>query len=97
MEIHNIQEYIDIIENLREKYTYEVNHFCKDVIKPHFLYRGHSDHEKYKLEPQIMRMKQTQYGQITKFSQLEYNILCDFICEARSFETNIRDDDIQGY
>ena len=44
-----------------------------------------------------MRMKQTQYGQITKFSQLEYNILCDFICEARSFETNIRDDDIQGW
>lgn len=97
MEIKNVQEYIDTIEKLRRKYSYKVNNFLGDTVKPHFLYRGHGNHKKYKLEPQIMRCKQTQYGFTTRFSQLEYNILSDFISEAKSYKKDIMDNDIQAW
>ncbi len=36
-------------------------------------------------------MKKTQSGYSTQFSQLEYNILADFISEAKAYEKNIND------
>lgn len=96
MRINNIQEYINAIEKLKQKYSYNAGGF-NHVVEPKFLFRGHGNHEKYKLEPIIFRKKKTESGSITQFSQLEYNILADFISEARAFEENILDNDIQAW
>lgn len=97
MEVRNIQEYIDTIEKLMQKNTYEGNSIFRDKTKPHFLYRGHGNHEKYKLEPLMMRVRETKTGSVTEFSQLEYNILTDFISEACSYQRNTSVNDIVGW
>lgn len=97
MKIENIQEYINIIEMLKHKYTYNTGGFINTLVEPQFLFRGHGNHKKYLLEPKIFRTKKTQYGSTTQFSQLEYNILSDFISEARAFEKDIMDNDIQAW
>lgn len=100
MRINNVQEYIDAIEKLKNKYTYRahsIGEFSNDIVEPKFLFRGHGNHNKYELEPKIFRTKKTQYGSITQYSQLEYNILADFISEAKAYEKNILDNDIQAW
>ena len=97
MTINNIQDYINAIEKLKNKYTYEMGGINNYVVEPQFLFRGHGNHKKYKLEPNILRTKKTQYGSTTQFSQLEYNILSDFISEARAYEKNIMDNDIKAW
>jgi len=91
MTINNIQEYMNAIEQLKNKYTYTTAGFNNTTIEPKFLFRGHGNHDKYKLEPKIFRMKKTQHGTTTQYSQLEYNILADFISEAKAYEKNIND------
>lgn len=90
MTINNIQDYINAIEHLKHKYSYSTG-VLHNVVEPKFLFRGHGNHEKYKLEPNIFRKKKTQYGITTQFSQLEYNILADFVSEAKAFEKNVND------
>lgn len=90
MTINNIQDYINAIEQLKHKYSYSTDGI-QNVVEPKFLFRGHGNHNKYKLEPKIFRMKETQYGFTTQFSQLEYNILADFISEAKAYEKDIND------
>lgn len=97
MKIENIQEYINIIEMLKHKYTYNTGGFINTLVEPQFLFRGHGNHKKYLLEPKIFRTKKTQYGFTTQFSRLEYNILLDFISEARAYERNVFDNDIQTW
>lgn len=97
MKIKNVQEYIDTIEKLIIDNTYDLGLVNGGEMKPHFLYRGHSNHEKYKLEPQIMRELPTQSGSITEYSQLEYNILSDFISESCAYQKNIDVHDILGW
>lgn len=97
MTINNIQDYINAIEKLKNKYTYETGGMNSYVVEPQFLFRGHGNHKKYKLEPNILRTKKTQYGFTTQFSRLEYNILSDFISEARAYERNVFDTDIQAW
>ena len=97
MRINNIQEYINAIEKLKQKYSYNTGGFNNFTVEPKFLFRGHGNHEKYKLEPKIFRMKKTQSGSVTQFSQLEYNILADFISEARAYERNILEYDIHAW
>lgn len=100
MKINNVQEYIDAIEKLKNKYTYStgsIGAFNNDIVETKFLFRGHGNHDKYKLEPKIFRIKKTQYGSITQYSQLEYNILADFISEAKAYEKNILDNDTQAW
>lgn len=91
MTINNIQDYINAIEQLKHKYSYSTGGIHSVVVEPKFLFRGHGNHEKYKLEPIIFRTKKTEYGITTQFSQLEYNILADFISEAKAFEKNVND------
>ena len=91
MMINNIQEYMNAIEKLKTKYSYSTGVFNNTIIEPKFLFRGHGNHDKYKLEPKIFRTKKTQSGYSTQFSQLEYNILADFIAEAKAYEKNIHD------
>lgn len=97
MTINNVQEYMNAIEKLKNKYSYNEGVFNKYLVEPKFLFRGHGNHQKYKLEPKIFRMKKTQYGSTTQFSQLEYNILSDFIAEARAYEGNVLDNDVQAW
>jgi len=90
MEIHSVQEYIDNIEKLKEKYTYVIPSNCSlfqdQVYQPNFLFRGHSDHKNYKLVPGIFRWKKIDSGTYqSEFSQLEHNILYDFISESCRF------------
>ena len=57
MRINNIQDYINAIEKLKHKYTYEMGGINNYVVEPQFLFRGHGNHKKYKLEPNILRTK----------------------------------------
>lgn len=97
MEIHSIQEFLNIIETLKDNYTYIRSSTNSKIIPPQtstpkFIYRGHSNHE-YKLLPNIFREKIVNHSTITtKFSQLEFNILSDFISEANRFAKGIQSD-----
>ena len=96
MEIESVQSYLSLISRLQEKYLYIITPEGKNpLLKPKlfpakFIYRGHSNHEKYKLSPSIFRWKQTADGSyISEYSQLEYTILFDFMSEACGFIKDI--------
>ena len=102
MEIHSVQELIDTIEKLEFNYTYSHSiapnaEFGNMDYRPHFIYRGHSNHEKYTLLPGVLREETTSSGTITKYSQLEYNILSDFMAEACRYVKNIPVTDIPSW
>lgn len=97
MEISSIQEFIDIIEQLQNKYTYHEKGIRGESIEPKFLFRGHGNHEGYKLLPLIRREIITSSGARTQFSQLEYNILSDFISEAKCYDYNIPENDLLAW
>lgn len=103
MEIHSVQEYIDIIEKLKRNYTYEDSScstflFPKQVYTPKFIFRGHGDHKNYKILPGIFRTHKPSYGVIaTMYSQMEYNILYDFISEACRYINNVSVNDIPAW
>ena len=46
MTINNIQDYINAIEKLKNKYTYEMGGINNYVVEPQFLFRGHGNHKK---------------------------------------------------
>lgn len=87
MEIQSVQQFLEHIDDLKKRYTYVIprQNFLspEQVIPPEFIYRGHSNHDKYKLLPGIFRWFQRENGTYTtEFSPWEYNILFDFISEA---------------
>ena len=54
MEISSVREYLKIIEQLKENYTYQKQLAPNALLgnqtyTPHFIYRGHSNHKEYKL------------------------------------------------
>lgn len=103
MEICSVQQYLDIIEKLKRNYTYSVNTaqnpvFGQQTYTPRFIYRGHGNHADYKLIPGIFRWKQISSGSYSaEYSQLEHNILYDFISEACRFMPNIPVDNISKW
>lgn len=100
MIINSVQEYISLIEKLKNNYTYELPiipnlPFTKQLHEPHFIFRGHSNHEKYSILPGVFRWKDiTEGGSVTEYSQMEHNILDDFISEACRFVKDIPEGDI---
>ena len=61
MEIHSVQDYITLLEKLKELYTYDepiaTNPiFGKRTYIPDFIYRGHGRKD-YKLLPGVLRTK----------------------------------------
>ena len=100
MEISSVQQYLDVIESLKSNYTYSVNiapcpMFGQQTYTPRLIYRGHGNHAGYKLIPGIFRWKQISYGHYSsEYSQLEHNILYDFITEACRFMPSISVDNI---
>lgn len=102
MEIHSVQELIDIIEKLESNYTYSQLITPNPVFgsmehTPHFIYRGHSNHNEYKMLPGVLREKTDKNGTTTVYSQLEYNILSDFISEACRYIKNVPIEDISSW
>lgn len=102
MEIHSVQELIDTIEKLESNYTYSLSIAPNAIFggikySPHFIYRGHSDHERYKLLPGVLREKSSVSGTTTEYSQLEYNILSDFISEACRYIKDVPRSDIPSW
>lgn len=102
MEIHSVQELINTIEKLESNYTYSRSIAPNTVFGnmeyvPHFIYRGHSNHEKYTFLPGVLREETTRFGTTTKYSQLEYNILSDFISEACRYVKDIPITDIPSW
>lgn len=103
MEVKSVQEYISLIEKLKRNYTYleplPGNPSCaKFVHTPTFIFRGHSNHEEYLLLPGIFRWKNiTDWYEISEYSQMEHNILNDFISEACRFIKDIPRDDIPAW
>lgn len=97
MEIYSVQEFLNIIESLKDNYTYTCRSVNSKIIPPQtltprFIFRGHSSLE-YKLLPSIFREETTNFsGRTTKYSQLEFNILSDFISEANRFAKGIQSD-----
>lgn len=100
LEICSVQQYLDVIENLKSNYTYSVNNasnpmFGHQIYIPRFMYRGHGNHAEYKLVPGIFRWKQISAGHYSsEYSQFEHNILYDFISEACRFMPSISVDNI---
>lgn len=100
MEIHSVQEYIDIIKKLKCNYTYgdsACQNFLlpKQVHTPKFIFRGHGNHENYKILPGIFRTHEPAHGiTATMYSQMEYNILYDFISEACRYVKDVTVNDI---
>lgn len=94
MEIHSVQDYITLLEKLKELYTYDEPiagspTFGTQIHIPEFIYRGHG-RKSYKLLPGILRTKNLSEGmQIAEYAQVEYNILNDFIAETCRFVRNI--------
>lgn len=104
MIIHTVQEYIDVIEQLKNKYTFEISNGLPHILEhkyirtPNFIYRGHSDHEKYQLIPGVFRWRKTPDGHdISEYSQLEFNILSDFISESCRYIRDIPVNDISSW
>lgn len=103
MEIHSIQEYIDIIEKLKKNYTYSAPIsgnplFGYQTLTPKFIYRGHGNHKEYDLLPGIFRWRNVSEGySTTEYSQMEYNVLTDFISEACRFIKDVPSGDIPAW
>ena len=103
MTIDSVQEYISLIEKLNNNYTYDFSIapntvFGKQLYKPRFIFRGHSNHEKNLMLPGVFREKMISAGHyVTEFSQLEHNILNDFISEACRFIRDVPEDDISTW
>lgn len=99
----SVHEYLSLIEQLKKDYTYSEQimpnaAFGNQTYIPRFIYRGHSNHATYKLLPGIFRMRQISPGHsTTEYSQLEFNILNDFISEACQFVKDISVDDIPAW
>ena len=98
IEVSSVQEYISVIEKLRKNYTYSFPPCIIDgnptekmqTYIPRFIYRGHGNHENYKLLPGVYR---EECSLSTDYSLIEYNILADFISEACRYVPNIPKDD----
>lgn len=103
MQIKSVQEYITLIEKLKNNYTYSTSLgknplFERGTYKPHFIFRGHSNDKKYNLLPQVLRWNDLGNGAAcTAFSQLEYNILKDFMAEACRFVRDVPTNDIPAW
>ena len=102
MEIHSLQEYLSIIEELRKNYTYTELAapnpiFGQQTYAPHFIYRGHSNC-KYQLLPGILRWNDLPNGgSVSAYSQIEFNILSDFTSEACRFIKDVSVDDVPAW
>ena len=100
MEACSVYEYLCLIEQLKKNYTYTegIAILGTQTYTPHFIYRGHSNHKKYKLLPGIFRERVVSPGcTTTEYSQLEFNILNDFISEACRFVKDIPVEDIPAW
>lgn len=103
MEISSVREYLKIIEQLEVNYTYQKQlapnaMFGNQTYTPHFIYRGHSNHKEYKLVPGVFREREISPGHTTtEYSQLELNILNDFISEACRFIKDVPTEDITAW
>lgn len=104
MTIQTVTEYITAIEQLKKNYTYEISADIpiapelKYVRTPKFIYRGHGDHQRYQLIPGVFRWKSLSDGrEVSEYSQLEYNILADFISESCRYIKDIPTSDIAAW
>lgn len=104
MKIETVIEYVNAIEQLKKNYTYEISannplvpeH--KYVHTPKFIYRGHGNHHDYQLTPGVFRWRALSDGhEVSEYSQLEYNILSDFISESSRYIKGISIDDIAAW
>lgn len=103
MEISSLQDYINIIEKLKQNYTYSApisgGHLLGgQTFTPKFIYRGHGNHEEYGLLPGIFRWRKVCEGHFTtEYSQMEFNVLTDFISEACRFIKEVPSGDIPAW
>ena len=103
MEIHSVQEFIELIEKIKKNYTYTAPFngnllLGQQEFKPSFIYRGHGNHKKYALEPGIFRyINQGAGHSVSQYSQLEYDVLMDFISEAKRYNPDVPENDITAW
>lgn len=103
MKVHSVQEYLNTIEKLKHNYTYSARLypnplFGEQIYTPRFIFRGHGDHANYGLLPGVLRWRSTATGgMMSEYSQMEHNILKDFISEACRYLTSIPTNDIPAW
>lgn len=104
MEIQSVQQYLDLVSFLQNKYTYVIPPqpnmplLREQVFPAKFIFRGHSDYKNYPLLPGILRWRQLKNGSYAaEFSQLEYTILFDFISEACGVVKDIHTQEVTAW
>lgn len=102
MVIHSVQEYLTLIESLRTKYTFvepgPIAPLGGILHSPNFIYRGHSNHEKYDLIPGVFRWHQVNASMYASdFSQAEHYMLYDFISEACRYIKEVPVEDVGSW
>lgn len=103
MEVSSVQDFLSIIEKLEKNYTVSIPNGNQTLnipttYTPRFIFRGHGNHADYKLIPGAFRWKQLADGRLVgECSQMEYNILRDFISEACRYVHNIPTNDIPAW
>lgn len=102
MEAKSVHDFITLVDELKKKYTCQITFgnglFKKeDVYVPRFIFRGQNN-SAYPVLPKVLRWDlKSDAEECTTYSQLEYNILDDFMAEASGFLPEIPISDISAW
>ena len=94
--VKSLSDYIMLLEKLKKECTYYIKdkaaHNEQYIVEPRFIFRGHENGDNYKLLPGIFRKSQKDnegYYWTESFSQTEFEILNDYICEACGYMKDV--------
>ena len=102
-EVYNVESYINVIEQMRNNYSYTVpltgvSGDISHTITPRYIFRGHGNHNEYPLLPGILRYKHLKNGNIVgQYSQFECEVLMDFISEAKRYIPGVHENDVTAW
>ena len=104
MIIKNLTEYINAIEQLKKSYTYELTSSggektgYNEIRTPEFIYRGQGNYKKNLLIPGVFRWTRGSDGvDLGEYSQLEHNILADFISDGCRYIMDVSTSDLVAW
>jgi len=104
LEADSVHAYIELINEIVKKNTYTVDspsaYNGRYLVEPMYVFRGHSNENDYKLVPGIFRKRKMEDKAncwTEAFSQNEFEILNDFICESCGYMKDVAVTDISAW